>query len=41
MDARLRAAIETVADAEILAPVRRVLDRHAATRAALRHAAEV
>ena len=41
MDARLRAAIERVADAEILAPVRRVLERHAATRDALRHAAEV
>ena len=32
---------ETVADGEILAPVRRVLDRHAATREALRHAADV
>ncbi|MBD3782084.1 MAG: hypothetical protein IE926_03865 [Micrococcales bacterium] len=41
MDARLRAAIERVADAEILAPVRGVLERHAATRDALRHAAEV
>lgn len=41
MDARLRAAIEKVADVEILAPVTRVLDRHAATREALRHAADV
>ncbi|NHA67516.1 GTPase [Phycicoccus flavus] len=41
MDARLRSSIETVADDEILAPVRRVLDRHAATREALRHAADV
>ncbi|WP_299447297.1 GTPase [uncultured Phycicoccus sp.] len=41
MDARLRSSIETVADGEILAPVRRVLDRHAATREALRHAADV
>lgn len=41
MDARLRGSIETVADTEILAPVRRVLDRHAATREALRHAADV
>ncbi|MBM6404280.1 50S ribosome-binding GTPase [Phycicoccus sp. CSK15P-2] len=35
MDARLRASITTVADIEILGPVRRVLDRHAATREAL------
>ena len=41
MDSRLRAAIATVADTEILAPVRRVLERHAATREALRHAADV
>lgn len=41
MDARLRSAIETVADDEILRPVHRVLGRHAATREALRHAADV
>ncbi|MBR7742903.1 50S ribosome-binding GTPase [Phycicoccus sp. BSK3Z-2] len=41
MDARLRAAIATVADTEILSPVRRVLERHGATREALRHAAGV
>ena len=41
MEARLRASITTVADEEILAPVQRVLDRHAATREALRHAADV
>ncbi len=41
MDARLRASIARVADAEVLAPVRLVLERHAATRTALRRAAEV
>jgi hypothetical protein len=41
MERRLRSSIETVADAEIVAPVRRVLERHAATREALRHAADV
>ncbi|QKE86157.1 ABC transporter [Arthrobacter sp. NEB 688] len=41
MDARLRASIARVADAEVLGPVRRVLERHAATRSALRRAAEV
>jgi GTP-binding protein EngB required for normal cell division len=39
MDRRLREAIGEVADAKILAPVHRVLDRHAATREALRRAA--
>ena len=39
MDRRLREAIGEVADAKILAPVQRVLDRHAATREALRRAA--
>ncbi|KRE62390.1 GTPase [Nostocoides sp. Soil756] len=41
MERRLRSSIETVADAKIVAPVRRVLERHAATREALRHAADV
>ncbi len=41
MDARLRDAIATVADDEIIGPVHRVLERHAATREALRYAAEV
>jgi GTPase Era involved in 16S rRNA processing len=39
MDRRLRGAVATVADEEILAPVRRVLERHAATREALARAA--
>ena len=39
IDGRLRASVATVADEEILAPVQRVLDRHAATRAALSRAA--
>lgn len=39
VDARLRESIAVVADEEILAPVQRVLDRHAATRAALERAA--
>ncbi len=41
MDARLRESIATVADDHILGPVHRVLERHAATREALRHAADV
>ncbi|NHI19849.1 ABC transporter [Phycicoccus endophyticus] len=41
MEGRLRAAIETVADREIVGPVQRVLDRHTATREALRSAAEI
>ena len=39
VDGRLRASIAAVAEEEILAPVHRVLDRHAATRAALERAA--
>jgi len=39
VDARLRSAIAVVADEKILEPVQRVLDRHAATRAALDRAA--
>jgi GTP-binding protein EngB required for normal cell division len=39
VDGRLRASIAAVAEEEILAPVQRVLDRHAATRAALERAA--
>ncbi len=39
VDGRLRESIAVVADEEILAPVQRVLDRHAATRAALERAA--
>ncbi len=38
---RLREAITVVADEEVLGPVRRVLERHAATRAALARAATV
>ena len=41
MDARLRASIDEVARAEIVQPVERVLERHAATRLALRRAADV
>ncbi|MGG5259381.1 YfjP family GTPase [Phycicoccus avicenniae] len=41
MDRRLRESIAGVADTEVLGPVRRVLERHAATREALRHAADV
>ena len=41
MDARLRASIDEVAGAEIVQPVERVLERHAATRVALRRAADV
>ncbi|MBM6399110.1 50S ribosome-binding GTPase [Phycicoccus sp. MQZ13P-5] len=41
MDERLRASIAGVADGQVLGPVRRVLERHAATREALRHAADV
>jgi GTP-binding protein EngB required for normal cell division len=41
MDRRLREAIAVVADEQVLAPVRRVLDRHAATREALNRAASV
>ncbi|MGL5929729.1 MAG: GTPase [Dermatophilaceae bacterium] len=40
-DVRLREAIGEVADDQVLAPVRRVLERHAATRAALRRAAAI
>ncbi|MGL5817292.1 MAG: GTPase [Phycicoccus sp.] len=40
-DVRLREAIGVVADEQVLAPVRRVLERHAATRAALRRAAAI
>ncbi len=40
VDRRLREAIATVADDEVLAPVRRVLERHAATREALARAAD-
>ncbi len=38
-DARLRGSIAVVADEQVLAPVQRVLDRHAATRTALERAA--
>ena len=41
MDARLRASIDEVAQAEIVQPVERVLERHAATRLALSRAAAV
>jgi GTP-binding protein EngB required for normal cell division len=41
MDKRLRASIEKVAHDRIVLPVERVLERHAATRAALRRAADV
>ena len=41
MDARLRASIDEVARAEIVQPVERVLERHAATRLALSRAADV
>ena len=41
MDARLRRSIDAVARAEITEPVERVLERHAATRVALRRAADV
>jgi hypothetical protein len=41
MDARLRASIDEVAQAEIVQPVERVLERHAATRLALSRAADV
>ncbi len=41
MDARLRASIDGVAQAEIVQPVERVLERHAATRLALSRAADV
>ncbi len=41
MDARLRESVAGAADERILAPVRRVLDRHAATRVALTRATEV
>jgi GTP-binding protein EngB required for normal cell division len=41
MDRRLRDSIAGVADGQVLGPVRRVLERHAATREALRHAADV
>ena len=41
MDARLRASIDGVARAEIVQPVERVLERHAATRLALSRAADV
>ncbi|MEO6791318.1 MAG: ABC transporter, partial [Ornithinibacter sp.] len=41
MDARLRESITGAADQEIIKPVQRVLDRHAATRVALARAAEV
>ncbi len=41
MDARLRASIAEVAQAEIVQPVERVLERHAATRLALSRAAAV
>lgn len=41
MDARLRESVAGAADQEILKPVQRVLDRHAATRVALARAAEV
>ncbi|MGL5851876.1 MAG: ABC transporter, partial [Phycicoccus sp.] len=40
-DDRLREAIGVVADEQVLAPVRRVLERHVATRAALRRAAAI
>ena len=38
-DARLRQSIAVVADEQVLAPVQRVLERHAATRTALERAA--
>ncbi len=41
MDARLRESIAAVADDHVIGPVHRVLERHAATREALRHAAGV
>jgi hypothetical protein len=41
MDARLRASIADVASSEIVQPVERVLERHAATRVALSRAAAV
>ena len=41
MDARLRASIDGVAGTEIVQPVERVLERHAATRLALSRAADV
>ncbi len=41
MDARLRAAIEVVAQEHIVQPVERVLERHGATRGALARAAGV
>jgi len=41
MDSRLRDSIDVVAQAEIVRPVERVLERHAATRVALSRAADV
>jgi len=41
MDGRLRASIDGVAESEIVQPVERVLERHAATRVALQRAADV
>jgi GTP-binding protein EngB required for normal cell division len=41
MDGRLRTSIEGVAQSEIVQPVERVLERHAATRVALQRAADV
>jgi GTP-binding protein EngB required for normal cell division len=41
MDQRLKASIERVARERIVLPVERVLERHAATRTALRRAADV
>ena len=41
MDKRLRGSIEGVAQAEVVLPVERVLQRHAATRVALNSAADV
>jgi hypothetical protein len=41
MDGRLRASIDEVAQSEIVQPVERVLERHAATRVALQRAADV
>jgi GTP-binding protein EngB required for normal cell division len=41
MDGRLRASIDGVAQSEIVQPVQRVLERHAATRVALQRAADV
>jgi GTP-binding protein EngB required for normal cell division len=41
MDGRLRTSIQGVAQSEIVQPVERVLERHAATRVALQRAADV